>query len=189
MSSSRVSKSNRSSTQRRKDVVSRIEAIGIQLFEMGRCSPCQRSGSLCFVLKGYSKCSSCVKKNIQRCDGNFSAAEFDHIEAQKQRLHADAQAKRQEVGRLAAAAAAAYAALAKAQQEEIDIASQVDKYSEAQSRMLRQELRALDELDEPEEPEVAVLDSFPWDDLDAFLQSSTAGDTGVSVGGNGSSSV
>ncbi len=170
MSSSRVSKNYRSSTQRRKDVISRIEQIGIQLFDMGRCTPCQESGSLCFVLKGYSKCSSCTKKGIQHCDGSFSVAEFDHLEAQKQKLRAEAQAKRQEVGRLAAAAAAAYTALAQAQQEEVDISSQIDRYSETQSRMLRQELHALDDLDHSPGPEVAVASPFGPDEMSAILR-------------------
>jgi hypothetical protein len=170
MSSSRISKNYRSSTQRRKDVVSRIEKVGIQLFDMGRCTACQESGSLCFVLKGLSKCNSCTRKGIQHCDGNFSTDEFDHLEAQKRKLHADAQAKRQEVGRLAAAAAAAYTALARAQQEEVDLSSQIDRYSEAQSRMLRQELHALDELDKSGAPEVAVSTPFGVDDMEAIFR-------------------
>ena len=112
------------------------------------------------MLKGYSKCSTCTKRNNSRCDGNFSPEEFDALETQKIRLRQEAQAKRKEVGELAAAAAAAYTALAKAQQEEIDITSRIDRFTEAQSRMLRQELSALDSLNEASGQEVAVSD-FP----------------------------
>ncbi|OAQ58187.1 leucine-rich repeats of kinetochore protein cenp-F/LEK1 domain-containing protein [Pochonia chlamydosporia 170] len=187
--SNRISKQPRTSTQRRKDVISRIEAIGIQLLDMGRCTPCQQSGSLCFVLKGYSKCSSCTKKGIRSCDGNFSTEEFDAIESQKERLRQEAQLKRQEVGRLASAAAAAYAALAKAQQEEVDLSSKIDRYTETQSRMLRQELRALDDLDEAEGQQVAVND-FPWEDFgDPSWEAVLRGDPSVPVGGTGPAST
>lgn len=183
--SNRVSKQPRTSTQRRKDVISRIEAIGIQLFDMGRCTPCQQSGSLCFVLKGYSKCSACTKKDIRNCDGNFSTEEFDNIESQKTRLRHEAQSKRQEVGRLAAAAAAAYAALARAQQEEIDISSRIDRYTETQSRMIRQELRALDDLNESEGQQVA-MPNFSWDDFGGSeWEAAFAGNTSVPAGGTG----
>ena len=52
-----------------------------------------------------------------------------------------------EVSYWAAATAQAYADLAKAQQEEISLQERINKYSESQSRMLRQELEALDKLD------------------------------------------
>ncbi|KAM0737990.1 hypothetical protein ACQRIT_000794 [Beauveria bassiana] len=169
MSNARVSKSYRSSTQRRHDLISRIEKLGLQLLDMGRCTPCREKGSLCFVLKGYTKCSSCIKRNVTHCDGNFSVEEFDHIESQKERLRQEAQRKRQEVGRLAAAAAAAYSALAQAQQEEINIASQLDRFSETQSRMLRQEAFALDSIDEPSGSMIALEDpSWMWDEALLF---------------------
>ena len=152
----------RSSTQRRADAATRIERIGIELSDMGRCTPCQKSGSLCFVLKGYSKCSSCTKKNIRRCDGNFSVAEFDDIDKKRAALREDARRKREEVSRLAAAAAQAYSALAQAQKEENEISSRLERCSEAQSRMLRQELLALDSLSE-ETGEVSLEAPFPWE--------------------------
>ena len=95
------------------------------------------------MLKGYSKCSSCVKKNV-RCDGKFSEVEFDALDSKKRDVQSQAREKRAEVGRLAAAAAAAYTALdAAAQQEEAELQERVDRYAEAQSRMLRQETHCL----------------------------------------------
>jgi septal ring factor EnvC (AmiA/AmiB activator) len=152
----------RSSTQRRADAAVRIERIGIELIDMGRCTPCQKSGSLCFVLKGYSKCSSCTKKNIRRCDGNFSVAEFDEVDKKRAALREDVRRKREEVSRLAAAAAKAYSDLAQAQKEENEISSRLEQCSEAQSRMLRQELTALDALSE-ETGEVSMEAPFPWE--------------------------
>lgn len=186
MSSSRVEKRDRSSTQRRRDAISRIEKIGRQLFDMGRCTPCQRSDSFCFVLEGRNKCSSCAKKGVKTCDGNFSVVEFDTLERKKLELKQRARDKRAEVGRLAAAAASAYAALAAAQQEEQQIESEAGKFSEAQSRMLRQELQALDALEEVKssEPQVGVLsdDDPVWDDpamLALFQENSGYGFDGI----------
>ena len=76
--------------------------------------PCQNSGSLCFVLKGYNKCSSCKKKGVKSYDGNFSEAQFDALERKKREFKSKALDQRAEVGRRAAAAATAYAELAKA---------------------------------------------------------------------------
>jgi hypothetical protein len=115
-------------------------------------------------LKGYSKCSTCTKRNNSKYNGNFSPEEFDALETQKVHLHQEAQAKRKEIGELAVVTAAAYTALAKAQQEEIDITSRIDRFTETQSRMLRQELSALDSLNEASDQEVAVSD-FLWDEL------------------------
>lgn len=182
MSAGRIAKS---STQRRKDAISRINVLGIQLLDMGRCTPCQASGDLCFVMKGYKKCSMCMKKDIRHCDGNFSPEEFDHIEAQKQKLRIEAQQKRQEVGRLAAAAAAAYAALAKAQQEEIDMSTKIDEFSEKQSRMLRQELDALDLLDGAGCAEAAM--DFNWGDWGDLAGSEPVGSEQVVVGSSSNS--
>ena len=80
---------------------------------MGRCSSYQNKNSLYFVLKGYSKYSSYVRKNI-RCDGQFSKAEFDKLDQKKRDIQSRARDKRAEVSRLTAAVAAAYIALAKA---------------------------------------------------------------------------
>ena len=167
----------KSSTLRRQNASSKITLLGYQLFNMGRCSACQHGNSLCFVLKGYSKCSSCVKKNI-RCDGKFSEAEFEALDSRKREVQTRAQKKRAEVGRLAAAAAAAYTALADAQREEAELQGRVDRFAEAQSRMLRQELTSLDELEDTRSSKlpVAVLSDkeFVWDEheMAVFLRGS-----------------
>jgi hypothetical protein len=152
MSNAGIKKRDRSSTQRRHEAADRIKAIGIQLLGMGRCTSCQNSNSLCFVVAGRNRCSSCEKKNSQKCDGKFSTTEFDFIEKEKQKLKQQAADQRAEVGRLAMAAAAAYAALSAAQQRESELDRRVDKYVETQSRMLRQELEALDALEEGSNP-------------------------------------
>ena len=148
MSSDRVEKSYRTSTCRRSTAYRKIISIGVTLSDMGSCSACQRAHTPCVVLKGYSKCARCTKVNAKRCDGNFSELEFDTLERQKSVLRAQAAEKRAEVGRLAAAAAAAYTALAEAQKEEVRIQSELDNHTASQSRMLQQELEALDALDE-----------------------------------------
>jgi len=80
--------------------------------------------------------------------------------------------KRAEVGRLAAAAAEAYAALARAQAEEVEMHSELDKYTAAQSRMLRQELDALDAFDDV--PVGAELDMWFGEGLPEGSDSWTA---------------
>lgn len=169
MSSVRTEKRFRSSTQRRHTAVKLIEKTGKQLFDMGRCTPCQKANTFCFVLEGRSKCSSCTKKGVkQHCDGVFSEAEFEDLEQKKRELRRQVSEQHAEIGRKAAAVASACAALAQAQQEARRLEQEVDNYAEAQSRMLRQELEALDALEEanPSELPVAVLsgEEFVWDD-------------------------
>ena len=72
------------------------------------------------MLKGYSKYSSCVQKNIW-CDGQFSEVEFDKLDQKKRDVQSRARDKWAKVGCLAAAVAAAYIALAEAQQEEAEL--------------------------------------------------------------------
>lgn len=174
MSSTRVTKRTPSSTERRHRDIKKIIQIGTERVDMGRCTPCQNSNSLCFVLKGYSKCSTCMRKGIKACDGNFSEEEFDTLEAKKQEFRNKALSQRSEVARLAAAAADAYAALTKAQQAEIEFDKKAEKYAEAQSRMLLQELESLDALEEEEEQSLVAPgdqvaassgNDFVWDDV------------------------
>ena len=110
------------------------------------------------MLKGYSKYSSCVQKNIQY-NGQFSEAEFDKLDQKKRDVQSRARDKRAEVSRLTTTAAIAYTALAEAQQEKAELQEWVNKYAKAQSRMLRQELTALDKLEkaQPTDLLVAVL--------------------------------
>jgi hypothetical protein len=173
MSSNRIVKRALSSTERRHRDIQKIILIGIELFEMGRCTPCQNSNAICFVLKGYNKCSSCMRKGVKTCDGNFSEAEFDSLESKKKEFRSKALTQRVEVARLVTEAAKAYAALTEAQQAEIAFEKKAEKYAEAQSRMLLQELKSLDELEAEEEEAGASLSDqvvvspgadFVWDD-------------------------
>ncbi len=167
MPSDRVSKKYRSSTERRHTAAAKIKLLVFELLEMGRCTPCQVANTQCFVLKGRKRCSACESKNNNRCDGNFSEVEFDSLEAKKRQCQEEARSKRAEVGRRAAAAAQAYAELAQAQQEEVDLQKKIDGYTESQSRMLRQELDALDRLNEmPEDAWVGSAGpALPWGDF------------------------
>jgi hypothetical protein len=48
-------------------------------------SPCAASRSLCYFSKASMKCSKCVRRSV-RCDGNFSANDFDRLYAEQERL-------------------------------------------------------------------------------------------------------
>lgn len=177
MSSDGITKRSKTSSERRKTAALKIKLLGIELLDMGRCTPCQNSGSACYILKGHKKCSSCEHKDNRRCDGTFSELEFDTLEAKKREAQKDAQEKRAEVGRRAAAAAQAYADLAKAQQEEIELQAKIDRYTENQSRMLRQELALLDKLDGlPADSVVGFGDQvLPWGDPSTFMSPDFSG--------------
>ena len=100
MSSSRITK--RSSTQRRRDAVSRIKIFGREFFGMGRCTPCIESDSPCWMLEGQSLCSGYKLKNkkVGECDGCFSVSEFDELQDQRQRLQADVERQDKEISLL-----------------------------------------------------------------------------------------
>jgi hypothetical protein len=146
MSQFRVSKS-KSSTSRRQIAIARIEALGRQKLDMGRCTPCQNSNSLCFMLDGYAKCSSCTKKGVKDCDGNFSAEEFDALTAQRNRLTEAARRKDEEIRGMLAEAARVQLAMSQANAERERLQREADGLLEKQKRMLTQELESLDELD------------------------------------------
>lgn len=177
MPSDGISKRSKTSSERRKTAAAKIKLLGLELLEMGRCTPCQSSNSACYILKGHQRCSTCEHKDNRRCDGKFSELEFDTLEVKKREAKADAQAKRAEVGRLAAAAAQAYADLAKAQQEEIELQAKIDQYTENQSRMLKQELALLDELDGLPANSVVGFDDqvLPWGDPSMFMSPDFSG--------------
>jgi hypothetical protein len=83
------------------------------------------------MLKGYNKCSSCVRKGVKACDGNFSKAEFNSLESKKKEFRSKALAQRAKVARLAAKAVNTYTTLIKAQQAEIEFKRKAEKYTEA----------------------------------------------------------
>lgn len=81
MSANRVVKP--SSTHRRRVLSARV-------FELGAassmpCSPCSAAHLLCVFSAQSPKCSECIRRGI-RCDGNFSAAEFDRLREEESRL-------------------------------------------------------------------------------------------------------
>jgi hypothetical protein len=88
------------------------------------------------VLKGYNKCSSCIRKGVKTYDGNFSEVEFNSLESKKKEFRSKALAQRVEVARLVTEAAKAYTTLIEAQQAKIAFKKKAEKYTEAQSRML-----------------------------------------------------
>jgi len=149
----RVSKSSRSSTSRRHDLVSRIESFGTQKFDMGRCTPCQEADIVCFMLDGCSKCSSCTKKGVSYCDGVFSAEEFDALTAQRNRLAEAARRKGEELREMLAAVSRVHAERERLQREADDL---LDK----QKKMLVRESNALAELDNVDPPPIASSTVF-----------------------------
>jgi hypothetical protein len=149
-----------SSTSRRHTAVARIEVLGRQKFDMGRCTPCQRSNSLCFMLDGYAKCSSCTKKGVKDCDGNFSAEEFDALTAQRNKLVEAARRKDEEIKEILAEAARAQLALSRANDERQRLQLEADGLLEKQKKMLTQELESLDELDHIDPPPIASSTVF-----------------------------
>ena len=113
----RISKNSRSSTSRRQVVISRIETFGRKRVDMGRCTPCLNTNSICFMLDGYKKCSSCTKKGVRECDGVFSAEEFDALTAQRNRLMEATHRKDDEIKRMLEEATRAQLALSQAHAE------------------------------------------------------------------------
>jgi hypothetical protein len=48
-------------------------------------SPCAASRSLYYFFKASVKCSEYVRRGV-RCDGNFSADDFDRLHAEQEKL-------------------------------------------------------------------------------------------------------
>ena len=67
---------------------------------MGRYTSYQNTNSIYFILNGYARCSSCTKKGVKDCDGNFSTEEFDALTAQRNRLVKAARRKDEEIKRM-----------------------------------------------------------------------------------------
>lgn len=149
----RVAKPARSSTLRRQKLIDRIESFGHELFGMGRCTPCQNSNSVCFVLDGCSKCSACTKKGVKYCDGTFSDEEFDSLTAQRNRLVEAARQKGAELAQL-------IAAVNKAHSERERLQREADSLLERQKQMLVREAESLDALDHVDPPEKASSTVF-----------------------------
>jgi hypothetical protein len=97
------------------------------------------------MLDGYHKCSSCTKKGVKECDGNFSVEEFDCLTAKRNRLVEAARRKGEELQQLLASAAKIHAERERLQKESDDLL-------EKQKKMLLREANALDELDHLDPP-------------------------------------
>ena len=165
---------SKSSTARRKRLADKIDLLGFPA--MAPCPQCVSSGAKCWIQKNSARCSSCNRKNIV-CDGNFSEAEFDSLEAQKTKLKVQRVEARSRLTKLA------WALLA-AQKEQDKLDTQLDKIHRRQEQMVELEAKALDELDgiipcrtdlvvpEPSKPQavsgapVALMSDvdFSWDD-------------------------
>ena len=89
---------NKSSTIRRKCLADKIDLLDFPA--MAPCPQCVASGAKYVIQKSSTRCSSCTRKNIS-CDGNFSNAEFDSLEAQKQKLFVQKMETRSRLTKLA----------------------------------------------------------------------------------------
>jgi hypothetical protein len=125
-------------TARRKELASRIDRLGV--IAMAPCPQCVASGAVCVIHKCSSRCSACVRKNI-RCDGMFSAAEFDSLESKKEEIFQKKMETRVRLRRLA------FELLAVQKEAEV-LDVKLEKIQRKQDDMLALEARALEELDE-----------------------------------------
>jgi len=139
------SKSSRDRIERRLDLALRISVLGIEHLAMGRCTPCQNSNSVCFMLDGYSKCSTCTKKSLSYCDGMFSISEFDALTAKRNRLVEAARRKGEKLRSL-------LKEVAQATSEQEQLQKEADDLLAKQKQLLLQEAQALDALDHADPP-------------------------------------
>jgi hypothetical protein len=135
-----------SSTDRRKRLAARIEQLGFPA--MAPCPQCADSGAVCIIQKNSTRCSSCVRKNI-KCGGQFSDAEFDQLESQKNELLLKKMEARKRLTALA------WELLA-AQKEQEVLDQKLSKIHNRQEEMIEQEARALEELDTFESLDTSV---------------------------------
>lgn len=136
-----------SSTARRKRLAAKIDLLGFPA--MAPCPQCVTSGAKCVIQKSSGRCSSCTKKNIT-CDGNFSDAEFDSLEAQKQKLF---DRKMEARSRLTALAWELLAT----QKEHDKLDRQLERVHRRQEDMVELEARALEALDEITPPRLDLV--------------------------------
>lgn len=127
-----------SSTARRKRLADKIEALGSPA--MAPCPQCVAGGAVCVIQKSSARCARCLRKNL-RCDGVFSDAEFDSLEAQKTELSRKRAEARSRLTNLA------WELLA-VQKEYDSLDKKLEKVHNCQEDMVAREVRALEELDE-----------------------------------------
>jgi hypothetical protein len=81
MLTSRVGKP--SSVRRRQVLSARVRDLSVAT-DMP-CSVCLVSGVLCVFSDYFFKCAECIRRGV-RCDGNFSAADFNRLDREKVKL-------------------------------------------------------------------------------------------------------
>ena len=169
----------RNSTERRHRTADKIKALGF--LTMSPCPQCQKSGALCYVLKGCSRCSSCERKNVT-CGGTFSDAEFDSLERKKQELRQQSQDTRSQLANLASQMLLMQKSLLATQRRQESIERQLERVTARQSEMVVQEAQLLEQLEDHATgdfgPDLAIMSGldFSWDGLVA--ESLVLGDPG-----------
>jgi hypothetical protein len=100
------------------------------------CSPYAASRSLYYFSEASSKCSECVRRGV-RCDGNFSADDFDRLHAEQEKLE---RARQDALKRAAKDTAAA-----------VTLGRRIKALRKAKGKMIKREARSLEELNLEEE--------------------------------------
>jgi hypothetical protein len=72
-----------SSARRRQVLNARMRDLSV-ITDMP-CSACSMSGVLCVFSDRSFKCAECIRRGV-RCDGNFSAADFNRLGREKVKL-------------------------------------------------------------------------------------------------------
>jgi hypothetical protein len=119
-----------SSTCHRKGLASRVASLGV--LAVMPCSACASLGSLCRFATQSLKCAECIRRAIP-CDGNFSEADFDRLEAEKRRLKE-----------------ALWASLARQRREAAEAESlgrRIESLEKAQGAMIAREAHSLEQLE------------------------------------------
>ena len=154
---------NNNSTGRRHRTAAKIKALGFAT--MAPCPQCQKSGAVCYVLKGCARCSSCERKNVT-CGGTFSDAEFDSLERKKAELRQQSQDTRSLLSNLASQMLVMQKSLVATQRRQESIERQLDKVTARQSEMVVQETRFLEELDDhlmgDFDPNIAIISNLDF---------------------------
>jgi hypothetical protein len=70
-------------SRRRQGLSAQVRLQGVEADML--YSPCAASGSLYYFSEASIKCSKCVRRGV-RCDGNFSADDFDRLHAEQEKL-------------------------------------------------------------------------------------------------------
>jgi hypothetical protein len=139
-------------SRRRQVLAARVLSEGL-LAEM-LCSACAISGSLCRFSPHSTKCADCVHRGV-RCDGNFSADDFDRLTVEQKKLEVarDAILERlpQETDRIARETREALRRIDRETQEALSLGRHIEALKATKGKMIERESRSLVELDLEEE--------------------------------------